>query len=203
MEKIKIPCVILAGGKSSRLGEDKTQISFGAQTLSQWVFDRLEGMFDTLYISTKQKAKFDFEAPFLVEKSSIYTPLAGMINAFNNLDSQEIMFVSVDSPFITHQTLTHIASAESEIVYAQSSNQAHYLISKWHKSVLDALIWAFKSKNYSLHRIIESHHHKAICASDTECFNINTMENYRDALALYDSLYANPSQYTLSILRSS
>lgn len=192
MEKIKIPCVILAGGKSSRLGKDKTQISFGTQTLSHWVFKRLEEMFETLYISTKQEEKFDFDAPFLVEKSPVYTPIAGMINAFKKLVSPEIIFVSVDSPFITYQTLTRIASTESEIVYAQSPNQAHYLISKWQSSMLDALMWAFKSKNYSLHRIIESHHHEAVCASDTECFNINTMENYKDALALYESLY-NPN----------
>lgn len=187
MEKINIPCVILAGGKSSRLGQDKTQIDFAKQPLSQWVFERLKTMFEKVYISTKQKEKFTFDAPFLVEQSPIYTPLAGMINAFQTLNAQEIIFVSVDCPFITRQSLANIANAESEIAYAQSPDQAHYLISKWQKCMLEPLIWAFESKAYSLHRIVESHQHQAIPASEKECFNINTMQNYHDALKLYEA----------------
>lgn len=200
MEKINIPCVILAGGKSSRLGQDKTQIDFAEQSLSQWVFERLKKMFEKVYISTKEKAKFDFDAPFLVEKSPIYTPLAGMINAFESLDAQEIIFISVDCPFITHQTLIKIANTESEIVYAQSPNQAHYLISKWQKYMLDALIWAFKSKNYSLHNIAESHQFKTIPASERECFNINTMKNYYEALKLYEEFYNPDSVNTQDLI---
>ncbi|MCX2717736.1 molybdenum cofactor guanylyltransferase MobA [Helicobacter sp. MIT 21-1697] len=188
MQKIAIPCVILAGGKSSRLGTDKTQIAFGQHTLSQWVFMRLSVLFESLYISAKTRDKFQFEAPFLIESSSIYAPMVGMINAFKKLDTQEIMFLSVDTPFITCATLHNIALANAPIVYAQSAHKAHYLISKWHKSMLDTLIWAYKAKNYALHRIIESHPYQSIAATEEECLNINTMDDYREALKVYEDM---------------
>ena len=171
MQKIAIPCVILAGGKSSRLGKDKTQIPLGGYSLSQWVFMRLREISDDVYISTKQRDKFCFDAPFLVEKDPIYAPIVGMINAFNTLKAQELLFTS-----------------SAAIAYAKSTDKAHYLISKWHISLLDALLWAYKSKMYALHRIIESHPSEGITATDEECFNINTMTDYTQALRVLETL---------------
>ncbi|TLD96318.1 molybdenum cofactor guanylyltransferase MobA [Helicobacter jaachi] len=188
MQKIDTPCVILAGGKSSRLGADKTQVDFGNRTLSEWIFLHLQSMCEQVYMSVKQTDKFNFHAPFLIESSPIYAPIIGMINAFKQLDSQSLLFISVDTPFITQKTLSHIASAQNPIAFAQSTDRAHYLISKWDKSMLDALLWAFKSKDYSLHRIVESHPHTAIEASEEECFNINTMTDYHNALKMFENL---------------
>lgn len=186
-DKITTPCVILAGGKSSRLGTDKTQIDFRGTPLSQWVHTRLSEVFSSLYVSIKHRDKFSFDAQFLIESSPIYAPIVGMINAFESLDSEEIIFFSVDTPFVLPQTLRAIAHSKAQISYAQSTDKAHYLISKWHRSSLESLLWAYRSKNYALYRIIESHSHEGICASDEECFNINTMEDYHKALAFYEA----------------
>lgn len=182
MTKITIPCVLLAGGKSSRLGRDKTQISFGNQTLSEWVYKRLSHECETIYISTKEREKFHFDAPFLIESSRIHAPIVGMIHAFEILKVPEIIFLSIDTPFVTRATLEQIAQGKKPITYAQSTDRAHYLISKWKDSMLTALTWAFKSKDYALQRIIESHPHESVLASDSECLNINTMEDYLSAL---------------------
>lgn len=182
MQKIATPCVILAGGKSSRFGQDKTQIHFGGYPLSQWLLMRFESMCENLYVSAKERDKFNFKAEFLIESSPIYAPLVGMINAFNTLDSKEIIFISVDTPFVSQETLLALDSKDSQIVYAQSEFKAHYLISKWQRSVLDSLVWAYKSKSYALHRIIESHLHEVVHISEEESLNINTMQDYENAL---------------------
>lgn len=182
-QKIKIPCVILAGGKSSRLGVDKTQIDFGGESLSKWVFTRLSHICENVYISAKKSDKWTFQAPFLIEKSRVFAPLIGMINAFEMLKAQEILFVSVDTPFVSKQTLWHIAHSNAPIAYAQST-KAHYLIAKWHICLLDALLAARKSKLYALRYIVESHPHISIPATEEECLNINTQEHYAEALKL-------------------
>lgn len=188
MQKITTPCAILAGGKSSRLGQDKTQIHFGGYPLSQWLVMRFENMCENLYVSAKQRDKFNFHAEFLIEKSPIYAPLVGMINAFTLLDSKEIIFLSVDTPFISQETLLALDSKDSPIVYAQSEFKAHYLISKWQRSTLDSLLWAYKSKSYALHRIVESHLHEIVPISEEEGLNINTMQDYENALLRLDKL---------------
>lgn len=188
MQKITTPCVILAGGKSSRLGQDKTQICFGGYPLSQWLLRRFESMCENLYVSAKERDKFSFEAHFLIESSPIYAPLVGMINAFNVLDSKEIIFISVDTPFISQETLLALDSKDCPIVYAQGEFKAHYLISKWQRSTLDSLLWAYRSKDYALHRIVESHLHEIVPISEEEGLNINTMQDYENALLRLDTL---------------
>lgn len=184
MQKITTPCVILAGGKSSRLGQDKTQIYFGGYPLSQWLLRRFESMCENLYVSAKERDKFSFEAQFLIESSPIYAPLVGMINAFKHLDSKEIIFISVDTPFVSQDTLLALDSRTCPIVYAQSELKAHYLISKWQDSTLDSLLRAYKSKDYALHRIVKSHLHEIVPISEEEGLNINTMQEYEKALTL-------------------
>lgn len=56
----KIPCVILCGGKSSRMGEDKALLPFASSnSLTQYQYDRLESYFKNIYISSKID-KFSF-----------------------------------------------------------------------------------------------------------------------------------------------
>jgi len=54
-----IACVILAGGKSSRMGEDKALLPFGySPTLTQYQLKKFQDYFKDLYISTKDKNKY-------------------------------------------------------------------------------------------------------------------------------------------------
>ncbi|MDQ1268445.1 MAG: molybdenum cofactor guanylyltransferase, partial [Campylobacterota bacterium] len=61
-----IPCVIFAGGKSSRMGKDKSLLPFGTfDTLTEFQLNRLGKIFKNVYISCKEKSKFNFEAEFI------------------------------------------------------------------------------------------------------------------------------------------
>lgn len=189
MDKIHIPCVILAGGKSSRMGEDKTQMNLGGISLTQWTLRHLSSIFEQVYISAKTQDKFAFDASFLIESESVFAPMVGIYNAFISLkDAQEICFVSVDTPFVTSQTFHAIAQTQADIVYAQTLHKAHYLISKWHSTMLSALEWALDSQDYALHRIVATHTHQGIQASEEECLNINTKHDYLLALQHHQML---------------
>ncbi|NCB12260.1 MAG: molybdenum cofactor guanylyltransferase, partial [Erysipelotrichia bacterium] len=51
---IDMPCVILCGGKSSRMKEDKTLLPFfNSNSLAQFQYDRLKLHFQNIYISSK------------------------------------------------------------------------------------------------------------------------------------------------------
>ena len=53
-----IPCVILAGGKSSRMGEDKSLLPFPPyKTLTHYQYQRLNKIFKNVYISSKDSSK--------------------------------------------------------------------------------------------------------------------------------------------------
>jgi len=61
-----IPCVIFAGGKSSRMGENKALLPFaGFETLTEYQYTRLSKIFSSVYISCKDKSIFSFDANFI------------------------------------------------------------------------------------------------------------------------------------------
>ncbi len=67
MQKFQMPCVLLCGGKSSRMGADKCFLKFGGQSLVKWQFERLCGLFENVFISCKNdKFGGEFEEKMLI-----------------------------------------------------------------------------------------------------------------------------------------
>ena len=92
-----IPCVIFAGGKSSRMGEDKALLPFSTfDTLTEFQHSRLSKIFNNVYISIKDKSKFNFEATFIedVKVNNIFAPTAGFVSVFKELKDEKIFVLS-------------------------------------------------------------------------------------------------------------
>lgn len=49
----EIPCVILAGGRSARMGADKCFLDFKAKSLIEWQFEKMSKLFASVFISCK------------------------------------------------------------------------------------------------------------------------------------------------------
>lgn len=49
----EIPCVILAGGRSARMGVDKCFLDFKAKSLIEWQFEKMSKLFTSVFISCK------------------------------------------------------------------------------------------------------------------------------------------------------
>ena len=109
-----IPCILFAGGKSSRMGEDKSLLPFGGfPTLTRFQYERLKRLFKKVYISTKTADKFDFDADFILDPHDVdYAPTAGFVSAFRELDDERIMVLSVDTPFIGEDEFQTLMDAE-------------------------------------------------------------------------------------------
>jgi len=92
--------VILAGGKSSRMGQDKSLLTLNNRSLIQKVVSELEGIVDELLIVSNAENKYGF--PHIKEISDIFPgmgPLAG-IHAGLTAASGDYSFVTAcDLPF--------------------------------------------------------------------------------------------------------
>ena len=103
--KYNIPLIIFAGGKSSRMGQDKALLPFGKyKTLSEFQHKRLSKLFKKVYISAKTN-KFDFEANIIEDKYKESSPLVGIISVFETLNVDKVFILSVDAPFVNKETI--------------------------------------------------------------------------------------------------
>ncbi len=186
-----IPCVLLAGGKSSRFTINNIPINKALMPLKsypsllEYQYSRLLKLFKQVIISTKKS--YELNAPYLLEKESgLFSPLFGIHNAFLTLQTSYIFFIAIDVPLVSFESIKTLCGIQNfSVVYAKSPTKEHYLISLWHKSVLNALNYALKTQNYRLSDLVKNTPSIAIHFNQEEEFlNLNTLKNYELAVQI-------------------
>ncbi|MGL2613780.1 molybdenum cofactor guanylyltransferase MobA [Helicobacter pylori] len=186
-----IPCVLLAGGKSSRFIINGTQINKALMPLKsysnllEYQYTRLLKLFKKVIISAKKS--YELNAPYLLERESgLFSPIFGIYNAFLTLQAPYIFFIAVDVPLVSFESIKTLCGIQNfSVVYAKSPTKEHYLISLWHQSTLNALSYALKTHNYRLSDLVKNASSTAIHFDKEEEFlNLNTLKDYELAVQI-------------------
>lgn len=88
----EIPCVILAGGRSARMGADKCFLDFKAKSLIEWQFEKMSKLFKSVFISCKaDKFGGKFGEKTLIFDENLEFLSQNSKNSLNsNLNSQRV-----------------------------------------------------------------------------------------------------------------
>ncbi len=186
-----IPCVLLAGGKSSRfiingVQINKTLAPFESySSLLEYQYTHLLKLFKKVIISAKKS--YELNAPYLLEKESdLFSPLFGIHNAFLTLQTPYIFFIPIDTPLVSFESIKALCGIKNfSVIYAKSPTKEHYLISLWHQNNLNALFYALKTQNYRLSDLVKNTPSVAIHFNQEEEFlNLNTLKDYELAVQI-------------------
>lgn len=127
----EIPCVILAGGRSARMGADKCFLDFKAKSLIEWQFEKMSKLFASVFISCKaDKFGGKFGEKTLIFDENLEFLNQNSKNALNsNLNSQSANLnanSSVNSALsqISHQN-SSVNSMSSQISRENSALNAN------------------------------------------------------------------------------
>jgi len=188
-----IPCVIFAGGKSSRMGRDKSLLPFGDEdTLTQFQLSRLSKLFKTVYISCKDKSKFDFQASFIedIKTDSIYAPTTGFVSIFKELDDESFFALSVDSPFVGEDEIQKLISAdkvESDATIAKTEFGMQPMCGIYHRSLESKFSKMVQEDNHKLGYLLKSSKTTFVNFTDDKPFlNLNHPDENQKALKIID-----------------
>ncbi|AKF23985.1 molybdopterin-guanine dinucleotide biosynthesis protein MobA [Sulfurovum lithotrophicum] len=184
--KCKIPAVIFAGGKSSRMGRDKALLPFADyNSLAQYQYVRLQGLFEKVYISTKED-KFDFRAELIYDRYDVSSPLAGILSIFETLDADEIFILSVDAPFVDENVIEKLFEENKEgtdAVIAQSPDGLQPLCGVYKRSLLPLAKTHFQENRHRLTQLLKEAKSKFVAFKDNDPFtNLNHPHEYEKAL---------------------
>lgn len=179
--------VIFAGGKSSRMGQDKALLPFGASpTLTHYQYQRLKKLFHTVYISTKTD-KFDFDCPIIHDRYPESSPLVGLLSLFESIQEDSVFVLSVDSPFVDEEvihTLFATQKQQAHITLAQSPQGTQPLCAIYHKSILPLLKTQYHDNNHKLKDLCQKANTQNIYFEEqTPFMNLNYKEEYQKALS--------------------
>ncbi|MGN8538232.1 molybdenum cofactor guanylyltransferase MobA [Helicobacter pylori] len=184
-----IPCVLLAGGKSSRFIINGVQINKALMpfeshsSLLEYQYTRLLKLFKKVIISAKKS--YELNAPYLLEKENdLFSPLFGIHNAFLTLQTPYIFFIPIDTPLVSFESIKTLCGIKNfSVIYAKSPTKEHYLISLWHQNIFNALSYALKTQNYRLSDLVKNTSSIAMHFNKEEEFlNLNTLKDYELAV---------------------
>ena len=113
-----ISVVILAGGKSTRMGSDKLALTLGGQTLLDSAIGRFKTEFDNICISVADREKYkDRTERIIIDILPGAGPLSGLHAALSHTECEGVFLVAADLPFAN-------ARAAKRIIELCGSNEA-------------------------------------------------------------------------------
>jgi molybdopterin-guanine dinucleotide biosynthesis protein A len=182
--KYNIPLIIFAGGKSSRMGQDKALLPFGGyNTLSEFQQARLSKLFKKVYISAKEN-KFDFDVNVIEDKYKDNSPLVGIISIFETLNVDKVFILSVDAPFVNKKVIDKLINSNNrfDAVVAKSKSGIQPLCGVYKRSVLPIAQEHLKNKNHRLTSLLKKVDTQFIPFEDDALFlNLNHPHEYEKA----------------------
>jgi molybdopterin-guanine dinucleotide biosynthesis protein A len=104
--------IILAGGKSLRLGRNKSLENIGGKSLIRWVIDRLAILSTEIIIATAHGEEVPCSSDVMVKTvADIHTgkgPLAGIYSGLTASSNSRAIVVSCDTPFLSVSLLEYM-----------------------------------------------------------------------------------------------
>jgi len=191
---LDLPCVIFAGGKSSRMGGDKALLPFGSyETLTQYQYNRLCKIFKRVYISCKDNSKFHFHANFIEDKKSTdtFAPTIGFISVFNTLKDDAFFALSVDTPFIDEKTISKLLEEDQknfDATIAKTDEGLHPMCGIYHRTLESKFIKMAQENNHKLGFLLKNSSTHYVYFKENDSFlNINHPSEYQKALSLINN----------------
>ena len=192
--------VILAGGKSRRMGENKALLQLGGDSLIGHVIHRMRLVTDELLLITNNPAEYKhLDLPMYEDILPNTGALGGIHTGLSYASHDAVLCVACDSPFLDPKLITYLTSLlgghDAVIPYTFRGDTGQMtlqtLCAVYSKRCLPIIKRMLQEREFRVHAIYERAHIKRIPPEvwrkfDPEgmsFFNINTPEDFDRATA--------------------
>jgi molybdopterin-guanine dinucleotide biosynthesis protein A len=196
MEHNNILGTVLAGGKSQRFGEDKSQVKLGDKLLIDYILTEIIDEFNEVLVISNNPINFkESEKISLIRDfKKDLGPLGGVLTAMkwvkdNKKDYQWISTFPADTPFFKNKILKYflkrINMKEGKLFFINSNDTRHNIFGLWSLDLMDKLeedldkgerkveVWANSIGVKNINMKFEN---------KDPFFNINTKEDLKKAI---------------------
>jgi len=149
--------VILTGGKSSRMGQDKALMILDGKPMARRVANTLAPFCDEILVSSNLDAHAVFGDRLVGDTFTNCGPLSGLYSALSAAKNNEILVLSCDVPFVSgqiiHSLLDHAVIFDA--IVARCDQQIHPLIAVYRKSALETIESSLQIKQLKMLACLE------------------------------------------------
>ena len=197
----KLSVGILAGGKSSRMGENKALLKIGRDRIIDKLTKELGG-FSELIISAAKKGEYE-ELGFktVYDETREIGPIEGIRAVLSAAKEEYVFICAADMPNITAdfvRALSHFISSDNDCYVICDEDHIQPLCAIYKKSVLPVVEELIANGQYRLRMIFDKVNTKYIPIgmlnfSKKTVKNINTRDEYIEALKPFIFAVSGPS----------
>lgn len=170
--------VILAGGRSTRFGEDKSLYTLAGKEMYQYVAEMLAQTdeCDEIIVSTNERLKESFRLKTIIDEYEDCGPLGGIYSASKKFPGKRLIVVSCDTPYVSQEWIKLLVKKADEqpghVIISAKQGRIHPLIGVYQGSGLsDKLKKQIESKRQSMRAFFERVN---LVVVDAENHNIDT-----------------------------
>jgi molybdopterin-guanine dinucleotide biosynthesis protein A len=113
---INIPTLkglVLAGGKSTRMGEDKGLINYHGKPQREYAFELLESIGVETFVSCRIEQESEISLPIISDKFVGLGPFGAILSAFQSDPNTAWLVVACDLPFVDKSALNQLISSRN------------------------------------------------------------------------------------------
>ena len=192
MNKLKIYALILAGGRSSRMGKDKALIKLGGKTMLENAVSFWQSMksIDQVLISVGPEDHFHDLPENTLPVSDLYEgkgPMVGILSAFEKTDADVLYVSAVDMPNLDQAVLLPIPEDADAAVY-KNKGRIEPLFGVYKRSIVPEAKQLIQSGTYKMRALLDrvTTTYFSLPSSQEHLFdNLNTVRDLQRARAGY------------------
>lgn len=185
---MKLSAGILAGGKSTRMGQNKALMTINEKRFIDRIADEL-GSFSQVLISAAQKGDYeDTGLPIVYDEHKDIGPIEGICQILRAAKEDYVFICAADMPFVTKELVSYMAefiSSDYDCYVMMDEQHIHPLCAIYSRKILDVIEKQIaEGGSYRLMNILNQVRTKYIKLEYT-CFdkrvvkNINTRQEYQ------------------------
>ena len=131
--------IILSGGKSTRMGENKSLLKLGDKTVIEHTLQLMQSLFSEVILITNSPDEYQFlNIPMFEDIYRYRGPLAGIHSGLINSKTDDNFIISCDIPLITSEIIEYIVDFNTThpITVCRADGYIQQLAGKYSKSLL-------------------------------------------------------------------
>ena len=198
--------VLLAGGKSRRMGEDKRFLSIGEETLYTRSLAVLRSIFErVLVVIAQDSPPVESDAPVFRDLIPGCGSLGGLYTGLKQAGTPWVFAVACDMPFLDPGTIKHFVELKNEgdVVMAKLENRFHPMHALYHRNCLPIMEGFMHAREFKIHRladhpalrvrVVAPEELKRLDPAGRSFYNVNTPDDLAAARSLFEQAVKPPS----------
>lgn len=176
---MQVTTIILAGGKSKRMGTDKALLELDGITLLERAINLCKPFSSELLISSNHQSHATFGYPVIEDEIKNCGPMGGIYSCLKGSKSDWNLVLSVDAAFVDQYFLEFLFSntGDFDTVVPFTEKGAEPLIALYNKGILPVIENQLKSGDYRMQNLLKRSNTKWLDAGKLLEENENLFNN--------------------------